>query len=393
MEIKQYNFDEIINRQDTDCIKVDLLKERFGDAGLIPLWVADMDFRTPDFIVEALKKRCEHEIFGYTFPSDAYYRSIIEWVFYKHKWEIRREWLSYIPGIVKGIAFALDCFTQPGDKVIIQPPVYHPFRLVPEMQHRQVIENPLKLVHGVYQMDFAHLESVIDEQCKVLILCSPHNPGGVVWEKETLATLAEICARHHILVVSDEIHAEMVYPQYTHYPFPAVSEAAASCSITFMAPSKTFNIAGIVASYAIVPDKHIRQKFYSFLHARELDEGTIFAFEATRSAYTYGAEWLQQMRMYVIDNVNFVAGYLEKEIPAIQVYMPQASFLIWLDCRALGLSQKALVALFKEKAGLALNDGIMFGTGGEGYMRMNVGCPRSVLKQALAALKEALNNK
>ncbi|MDR1937628.1 MAG: PatB family C-S lyase [Tannerellaceae bacterium] len=388
--MRPYNFDEIIDRRGTNCIKVDLLEERFGNADLLALWVADMDFRTPDFIVNAIKKRCEHEVFGYTFASGAYYKSIIEWVRYKHNWEVRQEWLSYIPGIVKGIAFALDCFTQPGDKVVIQPPVYHPFAMVPKMMHRQVADNPLKLVNGVYQMDFEHLESVIDEQCKALILCSPHNPGGVVWEKETLARLAEICTRHKLLVISDEIHAEMVFPQYTHHPFPSVSEAAAACSLTFMAPSKTFNIAGVVTSYAVIPNAHIRQKFFSFLKARELDEGTVFSYEATIAAYTYGAEWLQQMRTYVIDNIHFVANYLKAEIPAIKAYAPQASFLVWLDCKALGLRQKELVALFKEKAGLALNDGAMFGTGGEGYMRLNAGCPRSVLKQALDRLKNAV---
>ncbi|MDR1556604.1 MAG: PatB family C-S lyase [Tannerellaceae bacterium] len=384
-----YNFDEIIDRHNTNCLKTDRLNERFGNANLIPLWVADMDFRTPDFIVDAIKERCKHEIFGYTFAPDAYYKSILKWLHYKHNWEAKREWLSYIPGIVKGIAFALDCFTRPGDKVIIQPPVYHPFRLVPEMQGRRVVDNPLKQVDGQYQMDFDHLESVIDGQCKLLILCSPHNPGGIVWEKETLVRLAEICARHQVLVVSDEIHAEMVYPSYTHHPFPTVSDTAASCSLTFMAPSKTFNIAGIVTSYVLIPEPSVRHKFVSFLKARELDEGTIFAYEATTAAYTHGAQWLQEMCRYVMDNVRFVTDYLEKEIPAIKAYRPQASFLIWLDCRKLGLKQKELVSLFKEKAGLALNDGTMFGPGGEGYMRMNVGCPRAILKQALEQLRAA----
>jgi len=355
--------------------------------------VADMDFRTPDFIVEALRKRCEHEIFGYTFAPDAYYECIKDWVYYKHNWTIDKAWINYIPGIVKGIAFVLDCFTQAGDKVIIQPPVYHPFRMVPEMQRRQVVENPLRQVNGLYQMDFDHLESVIDEQCKVLILCSPHNPGGVLWGKETLARLAQICNKYHILVISDEIHAEMVYPQYTHYPLPMVSEEAAACSITFMAPSKTFNIAGIVTSYVIIPNASLRQRFFSHLHARELDEGTIFAYEATQAAYTYGAEWLQQMRIYVTGNVSFVTDFLEAEIPQIKVYKPQASFLVWLDCKGLQLKQKELVSLFQQKAGLALNDGLMFGKGGEGYMRLNVGCPRSVLKHALLSLKKALDEK
>ncbi len=390
--MKLYNFDEVIERRGTNCVKVDLLQERYGRDDLLPLWVADMDFRTPPFIVDALKERCKHEVFGYTFAPDAYYESIIAWVNYKYNWTIRREWLSYIPGIVKGIGMVLDCFTQPGDKVIIQPPVYHPFRLVPEGMKREVVYNPLQWVNGRYEMDFEQLEAVIDPQCKVLILASPHNPAGIVWPKETLARLAEICSRHHILVISDEIHSEMAFPQCKHYPFATVS-AAAACSITFMAPSKTFNIAGIVTSYAIVPDPGLRERFYAFLEARELNTGTIFAYEATTAAYTYGAEWLQQMRMYVMENVRFVETFISMFLPPITVYPPQASFLVWLDCRKLKLPQEELVKLFVEKAGLALNDGSIFGPGGEGFMRLNAGCPRSVLEQALNALKKAIQKK
>ncbi|MDL2221864.1 PatB family C-S lyase [Parabacteroides sp. OttesenSCG-928-N08] len=389
----KYNFDEVIDRKGTDCVKVDMLKEAFGREDLMPLWVADMDFRTPDFIVEALKERCKHELFGYTFPSDDYYESITNWLLYKYNWKVEREWLHYIPGIVKGIAMALYCFTRPGDKVIIQPPVYHPFRLVPESMEREVVNNPLKLVDGRYEMDFEQLESVIDPQCKVLILCSPHNPGGVVWSKETLAKLAEICVRHNILVISDEIHSEMAYPQFKHHPFATVSEAAASCCITFMAPSKTFNIAGIVTSYTVIPNPELREQFFRYLGAGEMAGGSLFSYEATRAAYTYGAEWLQQMRMYVMENVNFVEKFLNTHIPQIKVYPPQASFLVWLDCRELGLSQRALVTLFTEKAGLALNDGVMFGREGKGFMRLNVGCARSILDKALNALKKAVDTK
>lgn len=391
--MKQYNFDEIVDRKGTRSVKVDMMKELFGREDLIPLWVADMDFRTPDFIVNALKKRCEHEVFGYTLASDDYYNSIITWVDYKYRWKIEREWISYIPGIVKGIAMALDCFTQPGDKVIIQPPVYFPFRTVPERMNREVVDNPLKLVDGQYEMDFDQLESVIDDRCKVFILCNPHNPGGIVWKKEALVRLAEICAKHKIVVISDEIHSEMAYPQFKHHPFATVSEQAASCAVTFMAPSKTFNIAGIVTSYAIVPNKELRETFYSFLEAHEYNAGTIFAYEATTAAYTYGAEWLQQMRMYVMENVRYVQKYIENNIPQIKVHAPQASFLVWLDCHGLKLSQEKLVDLFVNKAGLALNDGSSFGPGGEGYMRLNIGCPRSVLEKAMEALKKAVNKK
>lgn len=389
--MKHYNFDEIIDRKGTSCVKYDGLKNAYqGKENLIPLWVADMDFATPDFIVEALKKRCEHPVFGYTFDDDEYYESIQTWLDYKYHWKTEREWISYIPGIVKGVGLAVQCFTQPGDKVIIQPPVYHPFRLVPTRMGREVVYNPLKLEDGIYKMDFEQLESLIDKDCKMLILSNPHNPGGVVWEKEALVKLAQICSAHGILVISDEIHAEMTYPQFRHHPFATVSEEAAACSVTFMAPSKTFNIAGIVSSYALVPDSRIREKFYSFLEAGELNAGTIFAFTATKAAYTYGAEWLQQMRSYVIENVNFVDEYLKKNIPQIKVYRPQASFLVWLDCRELKLTQPELVQLFEDKAGLALNDGTMFGKEGEGFMRLNIGCPRSILNQALESLKKAI---
>ena len=389
--MKHYNFDEIIDRKGTSCVKYDGLKNAYqGKENLIPLWVADMDFATPDFIVEALKKRCEHPVFGYTFDDDEYYESIQTWLDYKYHWKTEREWISYIPGIVKGIGLAVQCFTQPGDKVIIQPPVYHPFRLVSTRMGREVVYNPLKLEDGVYKMDFEQLESLIDKDCKMLILSNPHNPGGVVWEKEALVKLAQICSAHGILVISDEIHAEMTYPQFRHHPFATVSEEAAACSVTFMAPSKTFNIAGIVSSYALVPNTRIREKFYSFLEAGELNAGTIFAFTATKAAYTYGAEWLQQMRSYVIENVNFVDEYLKKNIPQIMVYRPQASFLVWLDCRELKLSQPELVQLFEDKAGLALNDGAMFGKEGEGFMRLNIGCPRSILNKALESLKKAI---
>ncbi|MDL2256439.1 PatB family C-S lyase [Parabacteroides sp. OttesenSCG-928-K15] len=389
--MKQYNFDEIIDRRATSSFKYDKLKEIFGRDDLLSLWVADMDFRTPDFIVNALRKRCDHEVFGYTFAPDAYYESIQAWVEYKYHWHVEREWINYIPGIVKGIAFAVECFSEEGDKIIIQPPVYHPFRLVPEQLGRQVVNNPLRLVDGQYSMDFEHLESIVDERCKILILCSPHNPGGIVWSRDTLLRLADFCKKHNILVISDEIHAEMTFPGNKHYPFPTLSANAAANSITFMAPSKTFNMAGIVSSYTVIPDPVIREKFFQFLHARELGEGTLFAYEATTAAYTYGAEWLQQMRQYVMGNINYADEYLQKHIPQIKAYLPQASFLLWLDCRELGMSQDELVHFFIHRAGLALNDGSMFGPGGEGFMRMNVGCPRSIIDQALQSLHKAVD--
>ena len=384
--MKMYDFDEIIERRGTDCVKYDLLRERFGSDDLLPLWVADMDFRTPDFITGAIRERCGHPVFGYTFASEAYYRSIIDWYGALHGWQPEREWLSFIPGIVRGIAFAVACFTQEGDKVIIQPPVYHPFRIVPSRMRREVALNPLRITDGVYRMDFDHLESIIDSRCKLLILSSPHNPAGIVWSRDTLQRLAAICAAHGILVVSDEIHSEMIYPGYTHHPFPSVSDEAAGCSITFAAPSKTFNIAGLVASYAIVPDERIRRTFYGYLEAGEFNEGSLFSYTATTAAYTHGAEWRRRMLDYVIGNVAFTDDYLKRFLPGIKAYLPQASFLVWLDCRSLGLRQDELTARVCRQAHLALNDGLIFGAEGTGYLRINVGCPRSLLEKALERL-------
>ena len=388
--MKKYDFDEIIERRGTNCVKYDALEKVFGKSDLIPLWVADMDFRTPDFIVNTLKERCEHPIFGYTYPAEEYMDSIIRWLHDLHGWNVQKEWITFIPGIVKGIAHVLDCFTNKGDKVIIQPPVYHPFRIVPEKMEREVVNNPLILTEDEYQMDFEQLESVIDSKCKILILSNPHNPGGIVWKKETLQELARICTKHNILVISDEIHSEMVYPGFTHHPFPGVSKDAAACSITFSAPSKTFNIAGIIASYAIVPDDKLREQFYSFLESREYNHGAIFSYIATTAAYTHGSEWRCQMLEYVIENIHFTNEYIQKHIPQIKVYQPHASFLVWLDCRELRLSQRKLMSLVEDHAGLAVNNGAMFGKEGIGFIRLNVGCPKSILETALNKLAKAV---
>ena len=389
--MKHYNFDEIIDRRGTGCVKVDQLENVFGQADLLPLWVADMDFRTPDFIVEAIRKRCEHEVFGYPYPTDEYYESIITWVNYKHNWKIQREWLCYVPGIVKGIAFALHCFTAEGDKVIIQPPVYHPFRVTPEGNGREVVYNPLReKADGSYEMNFDNLEAVADDRCRLLILSNPHNPAGIIWDKQTLARLADFCTQHHIIVVSDEIHGDMALWGKQHVPFALASEAAAQCSITFGAPSKTFNIAGIVSSYAIVPNDQLREKFYSWLTANELNEPDIFAPIATIAAFEQGEEWRQQMLHYIEENIIFVEDYCRRHLPAVRPLRPEASFLVWLDCRDLKLNHDQLVSLFVDKARLAFNDGEMFGQGGKGFMRMNVGAPRAIIHEALERLKKVL---
>lgn len=386
-----YNFNQIIDRRGSGDLKHGVLKERYGRDDLLPLWVADMDFETPPFITEALQQRLQHSLYGYTVVPDELWITIIQWLQEHHNWQVRRQWLTFIPGIVKGIGMAINVFLKEDEKVIIQPPVYHPFRLTPEGNGRQVVMSPLKeLPDGSYAMDFEQLASVVDEKCRLLILSNPHNPAGICWDAETLRRLAHFCYEHDIIVVSDEIHSDMALFGHQHVPFATVSEEAAQISITFGAPSKTFNIAGIVSSYAIVPNPTLRRRFYTWLEANELNEPTLFAPIATIAAYSQGEEWRRQMLRYVEENIRFVEDFFHAQMPQIKPLRPQASFLVWLDCRALGLNHDQLIDLFVNKARLALNDGAMFGPGGEGFMRMNVGTPRAVLQQALQQLSEAL---
>ena len=388
----KYDFDKVIDRRETGALKLEVLKDRYGSADLLPLWVADMDFETPSFITDALRKRLEHSLFGYTVEPEEYWPTVIRWIATHHDWEVKREWLSYIPGIVKGIGMAINVFVKEDEKVIIQPPVYHPFRLTPQGNGREVVYNPLQENEdGSYRMDFENLETVADEKCRMLILSNPHNPAGIVWDKETLARLADFCYRRDILVISDEIHCDMALWNNKHIPFASVSDKAAACSIVFGAPAKTFNIAGIVSSYAVVPNDTIRNRFFSWLKANELNEPTLFAPIATIAAFQQGEPWRKKMLRYIEKNIDFVVDYCMSYLPQIKPLRPQASFLVWLDCRALGLDHDGLVNLFVKKARLALNDGEMFGPGGEGFMRMNVASPTSVLRQAMEQLRTAIS--
>lgn len=393
-DMQHYDFDKIIDRQGTDALKTDVLKERYGRDDLLPLWVADMDFETPPCITEALRRRLEHPVFGYTVTPEDYWTAVMEWISSHHGWHVRREWLSYVPGIVKGIGMAVNVFVRPGEKVIIQPPVYHPFRFTVRGNGREVVMNPLRETpDGSYSMDFDNLEAVADDKCRMLVLSNPHNPGGVMWSRETLARLAEFCHDRGIIVVSDEIHCDIALWGRRHVPFATVSDKAAACSITFGAPSKTFNIAGIVSSYAIVPDDTLRRRLYTWMEANELNEPTIFAPIATTAAFRHGEEWRRQMVSYVEGNIDFVTGYCAAHIPQIRPWRPQASFLVWMDCRRLGIGHDGLVSLFTDEARLALNDGELFGPEGAGFMRLNVGCPRAVLREAMERLREAVARK
>jgi cystathionine beta-lyase len=322
--------------------------------------------------------------------------TIIKWIADHHNWLVERQWLTYIPGIVKGIGMAINVFVKNDEKVIIQTPVYHPFRLTPEGNGRKVVYNPLKETDGSYEMDFEQLAQVTDDKCRLLILSNPHNPAGICWDVDTLHRLAKFCYERNIIVVSDEIHSDMAIFGHKHVPFASVSDEAAQVSITFGAPSKTFNIAGIVSSYAIVPNDTLRRRFYTWLEANELNDPPLFAPIATIAAYQQGEEWRRQMLSYVEENVLFVEDYCRDYLPGIKPWRPQASFLVWLDCRELGITHNELIHLFVDKAHLALNDGAMFfgdprhADDRNNFMRLNVAAPRSVLKTALEQLKSAL---
>ena len=389
----KYNFDELIDRRNTGAVKTDLCKKMFGTDDLIPLWVADMDFRTPDFIIDAINNRCKHPILGYTVPDEEYFNSIIRWIDARHGWKLERNWLGFLPGIVPGLAFAVNALTQTGDQIIIQPPVYPPFIQVPSKNGRELIYNPLKVVEGRFEMDLKDLEYKITDRTRMFILCNPHNPGGRTWDADTLIKVAEICHKHGVLVVSDEIHSDMALPGNVHTPFASVSELAEQNSITYMAPSKTFNMAGLVSSSYIIPNSEIRKKFSDFMDNSELANGNIFAYVAAQAAYEKGTEWLSEMISYIQGNVDYIVEFLEKNIPQIKPMIPQASFLIWLDCAGLEMNSHQLQEFIVKEARLGLNKGTIFGPGGEQHLRLNIGCSREVLKQAMEQLKSAINSR
>lgn len=384
-----YNFDELIDRRHTGSVKWDGMKNAFGRDDLTAMWVADMDFRTPPFVMDALRQRLEHEVLGYAMPCEGWDTTICHWLQKRHQWEVRPDWLTFVPGIVRGQAFALLCFTNPGNRVLVMTPVYHPFFLVTERLKREAVRSPLDLRDGHYHIDFDRLRHDL-QGCKALVLCNPHNPGGRVWTVDELRRIAELCQESGTLVISDEIHADLTLPPYKHHPFATVSPAAASNSVTFMAPSKTFNMPGVQSSFAIVPDDTLRARFQQFMEAGEFCEGHLFAYIGCKAAFEHGEEWLNQLLAYIQGNIDFTESYLRQHIPAIGMIRPQASFLVFLDCRQLGLEQEALERLFADKARLALNTGTTFGEPGRGFMRLNVGCPRAALKQALDQLAEAV---
>jgi len=386
-----YNFDEVVCRKHTDALKLEALAPRWGRTDLLPMWVADMDFKTPPFIVEVMKKRMECEVFGYTAKPESWYEAIISWQKRRHKWTITKEMISFVPGVVPALAMAVQAFTQPGEKVMIQQPVYNPFAQVIRNNHRELVNCPLELKDGQYHINFKLFEKKI-KGCKLFLFCHPHNPGGRVWTREELKKVATICAQNNVIIVADEIHADLTLLPYEHIPFASVSEEAKQNSVVFASPSKAFNMAGLATSYAVIANPTLRRRFESYVEGNELAAGNVFAFNTVVAAYNKGEEWLQQMLTYVQGNIDEVVSYIKVNIPQLKVIIPQASYLVFIDFSALQLNQKDIVALCTNKAHLALNDGSIYGEEGNGYMRINLACPRSVVRQALAQLKDAITS-
>lgn len=388
-----YDFDTPVDRSGSCAMKWEALRDMFGRTDLVPLWIADMDFAVCPEITRALEKRCCNPVLGYCSTPETLWEAVMEWLRKRHGVEARREWLAFVPGIVRGIGYAINWFTRPGDKIVIQPPVYHPFRNLTVGNDRVVVENPLILGDDDhYSMDLEGLERIFaTEHPRMMILCNPHNPGGVQWDADTLRRVASLAKEHGVVVLSDEIHGDLMLFGNRHIPFASVSPEAAEVSVTFGAPSKTFNIAGLAASWMMVPDDRLREGFFRWMSVNEFSEPTFTAAVGAETAYRCGEEWLAQCLGYIEGNILAVEQWMEANIPAIRPVRPQSSFLIWLDCRALGLKQPELVDLFVNSAHLALNDGTMFGAQAEGFMRLNVGLPRKSLIDALERLKDAVD--
>ena len=386
--MKKYNFDEIVDRINTNCLKYDARNSFFGNPDVLPLWVADMDFRTPDFIVEAIKKRAEHEIFGYTFRTEAYTQSIVNWLKNRHNWAIRPEWISFSPGVVAGLTLAIEALSDAGEGVIVQPPVYFPFFDSVKGSGRQLIENPLKLENGRYYFDLEDLRSKITPATKLLLLSNPHNPGGMAWTREELSSLTQICLDHKIVIISDEIHSDLIFDGHKHTPLASISKEVAQNSITLMAPSKTFNTAGLTTSFLVIPNKRHFVAYERVMRLPHLHMGNIFGTIALEAAYTHGQNWLSQLLTYLQENYQALETFFNEKLPEVKVMRPEATYLIWIDFSAYGLTDEALNKKLID-AGVGLNRGTQFGKQGAGFMRINIGCPRSILQAALERIEKA----
>lgn len=387
-----WNFDEPSSREATDCIKYDRREETFGVKDVIPMWVADMDFNTPEFIVQALQERLGHELFGYSYRPDEYFQSIISWIKARHNWHVEKEWISFSPGIVPALNFCTLAFTNPGDNIIVQPPVYFPFFSAAESHGRNLLYNRLNESDGNWSMDFNSLLDCIDDKTKMIIISNPHNPVGKVWSPEDLEMLADICLKHNIIMISDEIHCDLVLPGFSHTPMASLSDKIAENTVTLIAPSKTFNLAGLSTSSVIISNPILRKSFNRVVDNLHVGSGNIFGTTASIAAYTNGHKWLDALLDYIDHNIEFVKDYCREMIPEIIPVPPEATYMIWLDCRKFGMTGKELQNFFVNKAGIGMNEGSSFGPGGEGFMRMNLGTTHQIVMKAMEQIEKAVSS-
>ncbi|MCH3918132.1 MAG: pyridoxal phosphate-dependent aminotransferase [Spirochaetia bacterium] len=387
-----YDFDTVIDRHNTDCLKWDHNKITYGTDDILPLWVADMDFKVPDAVLDAMQKRLEHGVFGYTYRSGRYNHIISEWVERQYGWHIHDDWITFSPGVVPAMALSLLAVTRPGDAVMILSPVYGPFSHVVTNNGRKLIDCLMdKDENGRYAFDIDKMESLVDKRLKVLMICNPHNPVGRVWSKEELLQLEQFAQRHDLLVISDEIHADFTFKGHKHIPFASLTPYAESHTIACYAPSKTFGLAGLSTSYIVIPDPKIRQAFDDILYSLEVDNGNIFGFVALEAAFTKCDDWLEQLLDYLEANRDYACDFFKERIPQIQVWKPEATYLLWLNCERLGFKDnKELDAFFINNAKIGCNRGVRFSPSSEQYMRLNFGCPRSLLTQGLEQLEQAV---
>ncbi|MFC4305007.1 MalY/PatB family protein [Cohnella boryungensis] len=385
----KYDFDRIIDRTGTASYKWDQSEKLFGRPDIVPLWVADMDFEAPREVVEAVTRRAEQGIYGYTVRTQAYYDAITGWLSRRHHWQIKQEWITSSPGVVPALSLMVLAFTEPGDGIILQSPVYYPFYDVIRMNGRTVVNNPLLLKEGRYEMDYELLEKQAREGAKMLLLCSPHNPGGRVWTREELERVAEICNKYGVLVVADEIHQDLVFSGHKHTPYASLTEASAQNSVTCIAPSKTFNLAGLQSAIVVVPNADIRSKYNALLKTLSIHMEAYFGLTATETSYTHGDEWLDQLLVYLEGNLRALTEFAEKHLPGVKVMQPEGTYLVWMDCTAISDKPQQLKKLMFEEAGVAFSEGSVFGEQGAGYLRVNLACPRALLLEALEKFAEA----
>ena len=387
-----YDFDTVIDRTKSSSVKWSFRKERTGVPDILPMWIADMDFVCAPEIVDALKERVAFPIYGYTERTPGYYNGLINWMSKRHGWNgIKKEWILFTPGVVAGFNFAVQAYSHPGDKIIIQPPCYYPFFDAIVNNGRRIVENPLKVVDGGYVMDYEDLENKIDGRTRMIILCSPHNPVGRVWKRGELEKLVEVCERKDIVILSDEIHNDLIIGDMKHVPTATISEEAMRRTVTLVATSKTFNLAGLTNSNVVIPDKRLREEFQNVVENNRTKNTNIFGIVAQEAAYANGEPWLEELLTYLRGNYQYLKEYLATKLPQLKLYPLEGTYLPWIDCSALGMNDKELSEFMLKKAKLWLDDGILFGYGGSMFMRLNIACPRSILREALERLEKAIS--